>query len=81
MFKQVQKHQKYLSLMTSKLIYDLLLRTYEHYKVLGNSHQKIGWSYTVFQILKQKIKNLRPRKQILLMLEFGEISLDNANSL
>ena len=32
---------------------------------LENSPKKIGWSQTVFQMLKQKIKNLRPRKQIL----------------
>ena len=32
---------------------------------LENSQKKIVWSQTVFHILKQKIKNLRPRKQIL----------------
>ena len=66
MFKQVQKHQKYLSSkMTSKVIYDLLFRTYEDYKFLEKFCAENRLVIKSISDFKAKNKNLRLRKQIL----------------
>ena len=69
--------------MTSKVIYDLLFRTYEDYKFLGkfSAENRLVTNRTVFQISKQKSKIIGHENKSCLTLEFGGVSQGNANSL
>ena len=51
--------------MTSKVIYDLLFRTYEDYKFLGKFSAENRLVTNGISDFKAKNKNLRLRKQIL----------------